>query len=264
MEIIETVKGGYVRNMLKEGKRIGGRGMMDFREIKVKAGVIEHAEGSAQADVGDTRVLAGVKLMPEDPMPDTPDQGNIITNAELLQLAYEEYEPGPPNPESVEFARVVDRGIRAASCIDLASLVLEDKKVWSVFIDLYVLNYGGNLLDAGYLAAMAALMNAKVPKYENGVADHRQRDKSLKISNIVTSTTFGKIDGSILLDMDINEERIADTRLTVVMDGNVLRAMQKGLKGSLTIQEIGKMIDTSMEKHAQLKSILENAVKEAK
>ncbi len=264
MEIIETVKGGYVRNMLREGKRTGGRGMMDFRSISVRAGVMPNAEGSAQADVGDTRVLVGVKMMPEDPMPDTPDQGNMITNAELLQLAYEEYEPGPPSPESVEFARVVDRGIRAANCIDLTSLVLEDKKVWSIFIDLYVLNYGGNLFDAGYLAAMAALMNAKVPNYKDGAADHRQRDKSLKIDNIVTSATFGKIDGSVLLDMDINEERIADTRLTVAADGSVIRAMQKGLRGSLTVQEVRDMIGVSMEKHAQLKSVLETAVKEAK
>ena len=30
-------------------------------------GPIEHAEGSAQADIGATRVLAGVKLMVESP-----------------------------------------------------------------------------------------------------------------------------------------------------------------------------------------------------
>lgn len=263
MEIIETVKGGYIRNMVKEGRRAGGRGMMDFRDIRVKAGVIPNAEGSAQADVGDTRVMVGVKMMPDDPMRDTPDQGNLITNAELLQLAYEDYESGPPSPESVEFARVVDRGIRAANCIDLAGLVLEDKKVWSVFVDLYVLNYGGNLFDAGYLAAMAALMNTKVPEYKEGAADHGQRDKSLKMDNIVTSATFGKIDGTVLLDMDINEERIADTRLTVATDGESIRAMQKGLKGGMSIQEIKGMIGTSMEKHASLKAVLEKAVKEA-
>ncbi len=262
MEILDTIKGTYIRSMLKEGKRQDLRALDQFRDIKLRAGVIEHAEGSAQADVGDTRVVVGIKMMPDEAMPDTPDQGNLITNAELLQLAYEDYEPGPPSPESVELARVVDRGIRAANCIDLASLVLEDKKVWSIFIDIYVLNYGGNLFDASYLAAMAALLSAKVPHYSDGAADHRRRDTSLKINGIVASTTFGKIDGRLLLDMDLNEERIADTRLTIATDGESIRAMQKGLSGAVTIGEAEQMIGESLVQHKRLKSIIERAAKE--
>ena len=35
-----------------------------------------------------------------------------------------------------------------------------------VFVDVYVLNHDGNLIDAAALAAMAALMNTKMPNYE--------------------------------------------------------------------------------------------------
>lgn len=261
MKILNTLNGGYIRGLLKEGKRMDARGMMDFRDIKVKAGLFTNAEGSAQADVGGTRVLAGVKMVVEEPMEDTPDQGNMMVNAELLPLASTSYETGPPSPESIEFARVVDRGIRAGNCIDLKSLLIEEKKSWSVFVDLYVLNADGNLFDAGYLAAMSALLCAKVPKYEDGKMVQGERAKSLKIDNIVASTTFGKIGSSLLLDMATDEESIADARLTIATDGNVLRAMQKGMNGSLKVSDIETMIDESFGQYKRLRSVMEKAVK---
>ena len=83
----------------------------------------------------------------------------------------------PPTPESIEFARVVDRGIRAGNCVDLESLVIDEETVWTIFVDLYVLNYAGNLFDAGTLAAMAALLTTKVPKYEGDKAIREERVK---------------------------------------------------------------------------------------
>jgi len=36
--------------------------------------------------------------------------------------------------------------------------------VWTTWIDIYVLNHGGNLVDASMLAALAALKDTRVPK----------------------------------------------------------------------------------------------------
>ncbi|MGC8537870.1 MAG: exosome complex protein Rrp42 [Candidatus Micrarchaeia archaeon] len=260
MDIISNLMGGYIKDTLEKGGRLDSRGPYSFREINVETGIISHAEGSAQVDIGATKVLAGVKLMVEDPMPDTPGQGNLMMNAELLPLAYADYETGPPSPESVELARVVDRGIRAGNSIDLLDLALEDGKVWSVFVDLYVLNYGGNLFDASGLAAMAALANTKMPKYENGAVIREERSKKLKIDNIVTYTTFGKVSDHLLLDMNINEEDIASARLTIATDDDQIRAMQKGMNGSFTGKEIEELIDISFEKHKDLKNIMEKSI----
>lgn len=257
MEIINTLKGEHLKDLLKTGKRLSTRDIFDMREIIIKKGVLPQAEGSAQVDMGSTRVLAGVKLMPEDPMPDTPNQGNLITSAELLPLAHKDYESGPPSSDAIELARVVDRGIRAGGCIDLESLVLEDKKVWSVFLDLYILNFGGNLFDACSAAAMAALLDTKIPEYKDGVVVREERIKSLKIDNIISSTTFGKIDQYMLLDMDENEEEMADARITIATDGSSIRAMQKGLFGSFSAQEINKLIEISFEKHQSIKKAIE-------
>ena len=130
-------------------------------------------------------------------MTDTPDQGNMTVAAELLPLASSKYETGPPTAEAIELSRVTDRGIRAGSCIDLKSLFIEPEKAWGVYIDVYVLNYGGNLFDACEIAAMTALTNAVMPNYEDGKVMRDNRTKKLKIDNIVTSTTFAKIGGKM-------------------------------------------------------------------
>ncbi|MEM0148113.1 MAG: exosome complex protein Rrp42 [Candidatus Micrarchaeaceae archaeon] len=256
MEIIDTIEGSYIKELLKQGKRLDSRGIHEFRNIKIAADVIEHAEGSAQVEIGTTKALVGIKMMVDEPMEDTPGMGNLIINAELLPLAYVDYEGGPPSPESIELARVVDRGIRAGRCIDLESLALEDEKVWSIYVDIYVLDYGGNLFDSSELAVMEALMHTKIPKYEDGKVLRNEREKNLKIDNIVTSATFGKIGDSLLLDPNINEESIEEARITIASDDENIRAIQKGLHGSFTQKEIEEAIDATFEQHEKLKKIL--------
>ncbi len=258
MEGFDVVKSQYIKEMIAKGMREDGRGMFDFRKIVITPGVIKHAEGSAQVDLGATRVLAGVKLQVEEPMKDTPNDGNMMVSAELLPLAHAEFESGPPSPESIELARVVDRGIRAAECVDMPGLFIEEGKVWSVFIDLYVLNYNGNLFDASTIAAMSALATARMPKFEDGKAIYEERTKPLSLKNHIVSTTFGKVEGALLLDTNIHEENAATARLTIANDGKLIRAMQKGLGGSLSQAEIESLVDVSLSKYAEVKSSIDN------
>ncbi|MEM0087256.1 MAG: hypothetical protein QXU16_03265, partial [Candidatus Micrarchaeaceae archaeon] len=192
-------------------------------------------------------------------MPDKPDEGNLIVSAELLPLASTEFEAGPPSPEAIELARVVDRGVRASELLDLGSLFIEEEKVWSVFVDIYILNYDGNLFDASMLAAVSALSSTRMPKYEDDKVIREGNLQKLKTGKIVTSCTFAKVGNAILLDADSNEESVMDARLTIANDEDKIRAMQKGLSGSFTHEEILSAIDKSFEKSKELRSIIKNA-----
>jgi exosome complex component RRP42 len=256
MDAISTIKSNYMKELLAKGTREDGRGLMETREITIKAGVISHAEGSAQVDIGSTRVLAGIKIDMEEPLKDLPNQGSFAVSSELLPLASADYESGPPSPESIELSRVTDRGIRAAECIDLESLFVEEGKAWSIFVDIYVLNYDGNLFDAAELAAMTAIATAKMPKYVDGKVI-RDGDQPLKVKNIVASTTFAKIGNNILADPNGMEESSAATRITIVTDGKTVRAVQKGMSGGWTPKEIYSLIDASMDKYKDLKKKIE-------
>lgn len=159
-DILMEVRKDYVLSKLREGERIDGRSFDEMRSIEIKTGIIGKAEGSAYVKLGNTQVVVGVKMQIGEPFPDTPDQGIIITNAELVPLASPTFEPGPPDENAIELARVVDRGIRHSEAVDLKRLCVEEgEKVWMVFIDIWALDDDGNLMDASALAAIAALLN---------------------------------------------------------------------------------------------------------
>jgi exosome complex component RRP42 len=255
MQSVNSIKSAYIKEMLNNGVR-SGRGFMDYREISILTGIIPNAEGSAEVNLGSTKVLAGVKLDLDEPMPDKPNEGNLVISAELLPLASADYDTGPPSPEAIELARVVDRGIRAAGIIDTESLFIEEGKVWSVFVDIYIMNYDGNLFDASTLAAVSALKTTRMPKYEDNNVIREGKLGKLKTKGIVTSCTYAKIGKSIVLDPDGDEESVMETRLTIANDDTYIRAMQKGLSGSFTQHEIDELVETTFEKSKSLRSII--------
>lgn len=257
-----TITGEYIKEMITKGYREDGRKMFDYRPMSLKLGTMPNAEGSAEANVGNTRVLAGVKIDVAEPMKDKPEEGNLMTAAELLPLASADYETGPPGPEAIELARVVDRGIRAANVIDVGKLFIEKDKVWSVFVDIYVLNYDGNLFDASTLAATTALLSARMPKYENEAVIREGNLGKLPTANLVTSCTFGNILHKLILDPSANEELFIDSRLTIANDEKQVRAMQKGLNGAFSFDEVDEMLDTAFEKSRDLRSIIKKAIGE--
>ena len=131
----------YINSLLNQDHRIDMRKLDEYRKVKVELGISKNAEGSAKVTLGETVVLAGVKLDVGEPFPDNPDEGSIIVNTELSPIASPDFELGPPDAQSIELARVVDRGIRESNAIDFKKLCIkEGEKAWTVFIDLYSFN----------------------------------------------------------------------------------------------------------------------------
>ena len=111
----------HIIGLLKAGTRLDGRKLNDYRKpIQIDYGVVMTANGSARVKIGDTEVIAGIKLEVGTPYPDNPDEGTIMANVELLPLSSPDFETGPPDIKSIELARaVIDRGIRESKAIDV-------------------------------------------------------------------------------------------------------------------------------------------------
>ena len=249
-----------IAQLISSGKRLDGRGLDDYREIQIESGPIERAEGSARVRLGKTEVLVGLKIEVGQPFSDTPNEGVLTVNAELVPLASPTFEPGPPNEDSVELARVVDRGIRESKAIILEDLCIENgKKVFIVFVDVYVLNHAGNLIDASALAALAALVNAKMFNYEvkEGEIKTKPGYKPLPLRNSPVATTFAKIGDRLIVDPDLEEEQVMDARLTITIekDGKIC-AVQKGGNGYFTAQEIFEASKIVQQKAMELRKLV--------
>ena len=262
--IINQLKKNKILDMLKEGKRIDGREFDQVRELSIDIGVIPKAEGSSRVRLGDTEVVAGVKVQPEKPFPDTGDQGMLICTAEILPIAHPDAETGPPQPPVIELARVTDRGIRESKMLDMKQLVLEkDKSVIGVFCDNAVTDHDGNLFDACSYATTAAINSCKIPKYE------MKDDKPTKVENefddppittLPVSVTMAKIGDYIIVDPNLDEWSIMDARITITTnsDGNIV-ALQKGGKDGFTQDDLIKCGEISARVGTKIRDIIKKS-----
>ena len=257
-----------IAQLAKENKRLDNRQMTEFRQpIKIETGISWTAEGSTKVQIGETVVMVGIKLSIEKPYNDTPDEGGIMINAELTPLSSPQYEPGPPGMKAIELARVTDRGIREAKAIDMKKLCIQPgEKAWFVIVDIITINDAGNLFDAVGLAVMAALKSARFPVVdeETGAIDYKKKtDKPLPLTKEPLPVTVYKVNGALMVDPTTEEEDAYEARLTVASDSNgIISAMQKGGDVPLTVEEIGKMVDLSLEKATFLRTELNKALKE--
>ncbi len=254
-----------IKELTTKGIRVDHRAFDEYRKIKIETGIIEKAEGSARVEIGGTKVIAGVKMEIGEPFADRPDDGVLITNAEFLALAYHEFEEGPPRENSIELARVVDRGIRESKAIDLKKLCIENgKKVWMVFVDIDILDHDGNLIDAAALAAIAALLNTKFPKLdiieEDGekryVIDYEQKTDPLPVTQKPIGVTAAKISGKILFDPNIAEESAVEGKISMGITDNMIASIQKSEPGGFSIEEIDHIAEIAMKKASEIRAML--------
>lgn len=249
-EIISTVKRDYIIDLAKEDKRVDARDMDQYREISIETGWAGNAEGSALVKLGDTQVLAGVKTEVGTPYPDKPEDGVLMTNAELAPMAHASFESGPPGEETTELARVVDRGIRESEMIDLDKLCIEpEEEVWMVHIDIHVLDHDGNLIDASSLASISALLSAEPPE------DEEKWDlPEFPVSEKPVTTTFAKIGDALVADPCLVEENVMDSRFTISMlEDDIICAMQKGGSNPLRREDLEKAEEWAKVKSKELR-----------
>ena len=250
----------HIVDLAKEGKRADGRKLDEMRDLEMELDISENAEGSARVKLGKTEVIAGTKILPGEPYPDSPDEGSISVNAELLPLANPEYEAGPPSVDQVEFSRVVDRGIRESKAMDFKKLCIREGELsLTVFIDYYAINADGNMIDAGAIASLLAVRESKIPKLdENGKVVKGEYKGKLELERLPIQTTFVKVAGKIMLDPTYLEEKAAEAKFSVATtEDGYLCSFQKSTGGSFTAKEVDEMIDIAFKVAKEVRKKLE-------
>lgn len=248
-QLVPTIRKDYILSLLKDGKRVDGRSPSDVRPISIITNYVSRADGSAYVKLGETIVLTGIKIEPGAPYPDNPAEGVLIVNAEFVPLASPLFEPGPPDENAYELARVIDRSFRESKAINLSKLsIIPGKKVMVLWTDIYVLNHSGNLIDASAISTLAALLTTKVPRVvindEQIILERSPDNEFLEVSKKVITATVAKIGSYLVVDPNDEEESIADVKLSVSFDehGEIV-GLQKSGMGFITTSELDSMID---------------------
>ncbi len=248
-----------VRDLIKKGLRLDERKLLQYRPIQIKFDVSKNAEGSCEVSIGETKVIAGVKLSIGKPFEDTPDEGILVVNSEFYPIAHRDFEPGPPSEKAIELARVVDRGLRESEALDMKKLCIkEGEACWMVFVDIYVVNHDGNLIDAALLASLLALKKAKFPKLveenEEYKVDYKEHEGNLPLQHFPIAVTVNKIDDKLFVDANLKEESEIDCGIVVISDEdkNVVGLQKLGDDG-FSEEELFKALEIGIKKGEEIR-----------
>ncbi|KAK7097276.1 exosome complex component RRP45-like [Littorina saxatilis] len=214
----------FLLAIIAEKKRVDGRQPTDLRQVKIQFG---SNFGSCEVSFGKTRVLATVSSEVAAPKQRRPNEGILFVNVELSPMGHPSFEQGRQTEESVELNRLMERCLKESRCVDLESLcIVVGEKVWTVRVDVTVVNQDGNMLDCASIAAIAALAHFKRPDVtvkgqEITIHTSDERDPiPLSIHHMPLCVTFaffhqGKF---LLIDPQEREERVTEGKMVIGMN----------------------------------------------
>jgi exosome complex component RRP42 len=257
--IVEHLRRQQMMDALSRGKRLDGRAFDEQRPLEIEIDVIKKANGSARVKLGDSEVIAGIKVETGEPFEGLENKGALICTAEVLPTASPHAEPGPPDEEVVELARVVDRGIRESEMIALDQLALVPGKiVYTIFVDCSVINADGNLFDATSYAVVASLLTGKLPIFEmqgDKVVD-TGKTKPMPVTTVPVSITAARIGEHVIIDPVSEEEGCMDARITISTTEDSFCAIQKGSTGAFTVEQLKKAAEAAKIKGEHVRARL--------
>uniref|UniRef100_A0A8C5M5L9 Exosome component 7 n=1 Tax=Leptobrachium leishanense TaxID=445787 RepID=A0A8C5M5L9_9ANUR len=262
----------YILHGIQDDLRVDGRGCEDYRCIEVETDVVSNTTGSARVKIGHTDVLVGVKAEMGIPKLGSPGEGYVEFFVDCSANATPEFEGRGGEELGTEIANVLYKIFDNKSSLNLKSLCIQPREhCWVLYIDVLLLECGGNLFDTISIAVKAALFNARIPKVrvledEEGAKDFELSDDPydcmrLNVTNVPCIVTLSRIGHRHVVDATLQEEAcsLASVLVSVTSKG-VLTCMRKLGRGSLDPESIFEMIETgkrvAKSLHMSLQSIL--------
>jgi len=222
----------FYKKFLIHGVRPDGRSLNKTRKTKITTGSISTADGSSFIKMGNTSVIAGV-IAEIGPPTSTTDakkkNGEIYVNLEMNPICSPRIRSGRPPDEAQENSEFLTKLIKELKIVDWEGIYVEsDKKiedqkyVWHLYVDLYVLNHDGNIKDASLIATLFALNNTSLPaiKIENDqvLCDAEKPKTKLKITQFPIPSSFAIVEDSLIVDPTSEEEELSKTTLTILIN----------------------------------------------
>ena len=194
-------------------KRPDGRWAEGPRKVKITRNYLKHAEGSVLIEMGDTKVICSASL--EERVPRfLRNTGKGWVTAEYSMLPRSTHTrtsrdsvTGRTNGRAFEIQRLIGRSLR--SVIDLSGF--GERTIW---IDCDVIQADGGTRTASITGAYVALIDAFRRMMKNGLIG------KVPVKDSVAAISVGRVDGSVLLDLNYEEDSRAEVDMNVVMTGS--------------------------------------------
>jgi ribonuclease PH len=213
--------------------RKDGRVPDELRSVRITLDYIKHAEGSCLIEFGDTKVICTASI--EEKVPPFlrgTGQGWITAEYSMLprataQRTVREAAKGKLTGRTQEIQRLIGRSLRSA--VDLT--LLGETTVW---IDCDVIQADGGTRTASITGAFVALYRAL-----------QKVEKLNALKSFVAAVSVGIVDGEFLLDLNYEEDSVAEVDMNIVMnDKNEFVEIQGTAEGkAFNRSELNRLLD---------------------
>ncbi|MEW5896776.1 MAG: exosome complex exonuclease Rrp41 [Nanoarchaeota archaeon] len=229
-------------------KRLDGRRIDELRPMEAKAGVVPNAAGSASFKIGKTWAIAAV-YGPREMIPKflaDPTKGVLRCTYTMMPFSGsgERIKPGRSR-RSQEISMVMEKSLKPV--VDLSAF---PNSVVDVFVELPQTDAGTRC--AAISAAAIALADAGIP-----------------MKDIVSSVAVGQVDGTVLADLNYNEEAyegiVSDIPVAMLHNSKEISLLQ--MDGEISKEDLLKALELAklatekvyaVQKKALLEKFTEN------
>ncbi|KAG0465094.1 hypothetical protein HPP92_019258 [Vanilla planifolia] len=226
----------YYERHLAESVRPDSRALNRARDTTVALGPVTCADGSALVKIGDTTMLAAIKLEVMIPTVESPDEGSVAVDYQMPPICSPLVRPGRSAEAAPVISKQLSDVIMSSGMINLKEFFLvSGKAAWIAYLDIYCLNADGSLFDAALLSAVAAFSHLQIPlvslnddgrvitfseemKGKPTLEPVNKEKRRLTLASIPFSLTCILHDKYVVSDPTAEEESIMDTHVTVVLD----------------------------------------------
>jgi len=211
----------------------------ELRPISMITEFVMHPEGSVLIQTGNTKVICNASIEEKVP-PFMRGQGKGWITAEYAMLPratdkrnIRESSKGKVTGRTMEIQRLIGRALRSVVDLDC----IGERTIW---IDCDVIQADGGTRTASISGSFVALVLALGDLHKNGLI------KNIPITKWLAATSVGVMsDGSVVLDLNYEEDKAAEVDMNVVMTGTgeYVEIQGTGEEATFTSAQLQKMLE---------------------
>ncbi|VVB76646.1 Exosome complex component Rrp41 [uncultured archaeon] len=212
--------------LVTNGKRVDGRGLDELRPIKIEAGILKNADGSAYLEWGSNKIMVGV-YGPREAFPKhVQDPERAIVKCRYAMAPFsslEEHGRSGPNRRAVEISKVTKEVFENV-------ILLERFPGCEIDIFIEVLQSDGGTRAAGITAAAVALASSGIP-----------------MRDIPYAVSVGKDGENLLLDLNKLEDNTSDADMPIAIAPRNNDVLLLQMDGTLTKDEFARGVSMALK-----------------
>ena len=211
--------------LIKNGKRLDGRRPDEIRPVKIEAGVLHRADGSAYLEWGGNKVLAAV-YGPREAVPrHTQDANKAVVKCRYNMAAFSVDDRKRPGPDrrSQEISKVI------SEAFENVILTAEFPRA-SVDVNVEILEAEAGARGAGLTAAAVALADAGIP-----------------MKGLVAACAAGKAGDTVIVDLGKAEDNFGQADLPVALNHQTGEIVLLQMDGHLSQAEFDQALELALD-----------------